>query len=47
MTRLLSGVIVVLLAGLMVTGMVARHYHKNAINYKDQRDTATRKLKQA
>ncbi|HBC0354058.1 TPA: lysis protein, partial [Salmonella enterica subsp. enterica serovar Napoli] len=47
MTRLLSGVIVVLLAGLMVTGMVARHYHKNAITYKDQRDTATRKLKQA
>ncbi|OSD71259.1 peptidase [Salmonella enterica subsp. enterica serovar Rough O:d:1,7] len=33
-----------LLVSLIVAGRLANHYRNNAITYKDQRDTATRKL---
>ncbi|EBS5022347.1 lysis protein [Salmonella enterica] len=36
-----------LLVSLIVVGRLANHYRNNAITYKDQRDTATHKLKLA
>ncbi|ECG9328378.1 lysis protein [Salmonella enterica] len=36
-----------LLVSLIVSGRLANHYRNNAITYKDQRDTATHKLKLA
>ncbi|HAU3266521.1 TPA: lysis protein [Salmonella enterica subsp. salamae] len=36
-----------LLVSLIVVGRLANHYRNNAITYKDQRDTATQKLKLA
>ncbi|APV62179.1 lysis protein [Salmonella enterica subsp. enterica serovar Saintpaul] len=36
-----------LLVSLIVSGRLANHYRDNAITYKDQRDTATHKLKLA
>ncbi|EDY8710302.1 lysis protein [Salmonella enterica] len=36
-----------LLVSLIVAGRLANHYRNNAITYKDQRDTATHKLKLA
>ncbi|ECD7454458.1 lysis protein [Salmonella enterica subsp. enterica serovar Bareilly] len=36
-----------MLVSLIVVGRLANHYRNNAITYKDQRDTATHKLKLA
>ncbi|HIC5379697.1 TPA: lysis protein, partial [Salmonella enterica subsp. enterica serovar Schwarzengrund] len=36
-----------LLVSLIVSGRLANHYRDNAIAYKEQRDTATHKLKLA
>ncbi|WP_339021993.1 lysis protein [Salmonella enterica subsp. enterica serovar Typhimurium] len=44
MNRVATGVIVVLLIVAAVLAWTTDHYHGNAVNYKEQRDTVTHKL---
>lgn len=47
MTRILLIIIAVMMTLLIGAGLLASHYHGNAINYKAQRDKATESLKRA
>ncbi|ECF2367699.1 lysis protein [Salmonella enterica subsp. enterica serovar Mountpleasant] len=47
MNRITTGAIVSLLIVAAALAWTADHYHDNAVHYKDQRDTANRKLDQA
>lgn len=47
MTRILLIIIAVVFALLVGAGLLASHYHDNAVTYKEQRDKAKDDLKQA